>query len=423
MASDIQHVPDPETLPLLLRGFTGLNVKSSAYSPSTCGHSPLARPIQEHLRYGVINLDKTAGPSSHEVVAWVKRILELEKTGHSGTLDPNVTGCLLVCLERATRLVKSQQVLGKEYVCVVQFKDLAAADDHARADFERRLSSTLEMLTCAQLQIPPKEGCAVKRQLRVREIYELELIELDFSTGRAVVRAACQAGTYMRTLCVHIGLLLGQEAYMLELRRIRTGRLTEKTNLVTLHDVLDAYWRYKNLGDEAYLRRVVMPLEYLLVGMKRLFVKDSAVNAITYGAPLRIPGLLRYEPTICTGDAVVLVTTKGEAIALGVAVMGAADIMGASHGVVATTKRVIMDRDVYEKQWGLGPMAKERKALIAKGLLDKYGAPTDQTPREWIERWRSPEAEARFLAAAGNTCANSTTAPEPSSRGQRSSKA
>lgn len=65
-----------------------------------------------------MNLDKPANPSSHEVVAWVKRILRVNKTGHSGTLDPKVTGCLIVCIERATRLVKSQQGAGKEYVCI-----------------------------------------------------------------------------------------------------------------------------------------------------------------------------------------------------------------------------------------------------------------------------------------------------------------
>lgn len=64
-------------------------------------------------RSGFINLDKPANPSSHEVVAWIKRILRVDKTGHSGTLDPKVTGCLIVCVDRATRLVKSQQSAGK----------------------------------------------------------------------------------------------------------------------------------------------------------------------------------------------------------------------------------------------------------------------------------------------------------------------
>jgi H/ACA ribonucleoprotein complex subunit 4 len=79
--------------------------------------------LKEYLKYGVINLDKPSNPSSHEIVAWVKKILEVEKTGHSGTLDPKVTGCLIVCLERATRLVKAQQSAGKEYVAIVRLHD------------------------------------------------------------------------------------------------------------------------------------------------------------------------------------------------------------------------------------------------------------------------------------------------------------
>lgn len=93
-------------------------------------------------RYGVINLDKPANPSSHEVVAWVRRILRVEKTGHSGTLDPKVTGCLIVCVDRATRLVKSQQGAGKEYVCVLRLHDLVEGISQplikVNASFHRR---------------------------------------------------------------------------------------------------------------------------------------------------------------------------------------------------------------------------------------------------------------------------------------------
>lgn len=84
-----------------------MNVRSSHYTPIPHGNTPLKRPLAEHLKYGCINLDKPGNPSSHEVVAWIKKILNVEKTGHSGTLDPKVTGCLIVCLNRATRLVKA----------------------------------------------------------------------------------------------------------------------------------------------------------------------------------------------------------------------------------------------------------------------------------------------------------------------------
>lgn len=65
-------------------------MRTDHYTPIPCGHSPLQRPLREYLRYGVINLDKPSNPSSHEVVAWIRKILRVEKTGHSGTLDPKV---------------------------------------------------------------------------------------------------------------------------------------------------------------------------------------------------------------------------------------------------------------------------------------------------------------------------------------------
>lgn len=76
-----------------------------------------------NIRSGVINLDKPSNPSSHEVVAWLRRILRVEKTGHSGTLDPKVTGCLIVCIDRATRLVKSQQGAGMHIFTANSYQD------------------------------------------------------------------------------------------------------------------------------------------------------------------------------------------------------------------------------------------------------------------------------------------------------------
>ena len=93
----------------------------------------------------------------------------------------------------------------------------------------------------------------------------------------------------------------------------------EKDNMVTMHDVLDAQWMYDNFKDEAYLRRAIMPLEVLLTNFKRLVLKDSAVNAVCYGAKLMLPGLLRFALGVEVNEEVVLMTTKGEAIAIGIA--------------------------------------------------------------------------------------------------------
>ncbi|CAH8359699.1 unnamed protein product [Eruca vesicaria subsp. sativa] len=365
---------DTSQWPLLLKNYDLLNVRTGHYTPISSGHSPLKRPLLDYIRYGVINLDKPSNPSSHEVVAWIKRILRVDKTGHSGTLDPKVTGNLIVCIDRATRLVKSQQGAGKEYVCVARL--------HSAVPDVAKVARALESLTGAVFQRPPLIS-AVKRQLRIRTVYQSKLLEYDADRHLVVFWVSCEAGTYIRTMCVHLGLLLGVGGHMQELRRVRSGILGENDNMVTMHDVMDAQWMYDNYKDESYLRRVIMPLEVILTSYKRLVVKDSAVNAICYGAKLMIPGLLRFENDIDVGTEVVLMTTKGEAIAVGIAEMTTSVMATCDHGVVAKIKRVVMDRDTYPRKWGLGPRASMKKKLIADGKLDKHGKPNEKTPVEW----------------------------------------
>merc|ERR1711934_34842 len=366
---------DTSEWPLLLKDYDKLNIRTGHYTPINAGCSPLKRSLHDYVRSGVINLDKPANPSSHEVVAWIRRILKVEKTGHSGTLDPKVTGCLIVCVERATRLVKSQQGAGKEYVAVLRLHD-SVDGGHAK------VARAIETLTGALFQRPPLIS-AGKRQLRVRTIYENKLLEFDEDRNLGVFHVCCEAGTYIRTLCTHLGLVLGTGGHMQELRRVRSGINGEKDNMVTMHDVLDAQYVYDNNKDESYLRRVIKPLEALLTTYKRIVVKDSAVNAVCYGAKLMIPGLLRYASGIDVGEEVVLMTTKGEAIALGIAEMTTPVMATVDHGVVAKIKRVIMERDTYPRRWGLGPKAQEKKKLIADGKLDKHGKPNESTPAAW----------------------------------------
>lgn len=376
---------DTSTWPLLLKNYNNLLVRTGHFTPIPNGCAPLKRDLKSYISSGVINLDKPSNPSSHEVVAWVKRILRCEKTGHSGTLDPKVTGCLIVCIDRATRLVKSQQGAGKEYVCVLRL--------HDKIQSKEQLARALETLTGALFQRPPLIS-AVKRQLRIRTIHESKLLEFDNDRHLAVFWVSCEAGTYIRTLCVHLGLLLGVGAHMQELRRVRSGALSENDNIVTLHDILDAQWLADNTRDESYLRRVIRPLESLLTTYKRIVVKDSAVSAVCYGAKLMIPGLLRYEAGIEVGEEVVLMTTKGEAIALGIAQMSTVELSTCDHGVVAKVKRCIMERDLYPRRWGLGPVALEKKKMKVDGKLDKYGRPNESTPQTWKKAYTDFNAPA-----------------------------
>lgn len=172
---------------------------------------------------------------------------------------------------------------------------------------------------------------------------------------------SCEAGTYVRTLCVHLGLMLGVGGHMEELRRVRSGIMDENDNMATMHDVKDAQWRYEHYKDETYLRRIISPLEIMLKNYKRIIIKDSSINAICYGAKLMLPGVLRYDNGIDLNTEVVIMSTKGEAVAIGYAQMTTAELATCDHGVVCKTKRVIMDRETYPRRWGLGPRALRKK--------------------------------------------------------------
>ncbi|XP_012282911.1 H/ACA ribonucleoprotein complex subunit 4 isoform X1 [Orussus abietinus] len=369
---------DCKDWPLLFKNFDKMLTRTKHFTPLTSGSTPLHRSLSEYVKSGCINLDKPSNPSSHEVVAWIKKILKVEKTGHSGTLDPKVSGCLIVCIDRATRLAKSQQSAGKEYIAVFKL--------HSAVENVQKVGQALERLRGALFQRPPLIS-AVKRQLRVRTVYDSWLLDYDEERNMGVFRVSCEAGSYVRTICVHLGLFLGTGCQMQELRRNRSGIQSEKDGMVTMHDILDAQWLYENHGDDSYLRRVIKPLEALLVNHKRIIVKDSAVNAICYGAKIMLPGVLLYDDGIELNQEIVIVTTKGEAIALAIALMTSPTMTACDHGVVAKIKRVIMERDAYPRKWGLGPKASQKKRLIVEGKLDKHGKPNENTPSTWLSSY------------------------------------
>ena len=190
-------------------------VKDPDAIPDRWGKRPSDRSVGELLSGGVIILDKPSGPTSHQATAWVRDALRCEKVGHGGTLDPYVSGVLPITLGKAVRLTDVVLSSDKEYVCLMRI--------HADRP-EKEVRQAISRFVGRVYQLPPVRS-AVKRQLRIRNIREIEVLDID---GRDVLmRVVCDAGTYVRTLCVDIGDLLGCGANMVELRRTRSGKMTE----------------------------------------------------------------------------------------------------------------------------------------------------------------------------------------------------
>ena len=313
-------------------------VKEESSTSEDYGSYPFNRPIREYIRNGVVCIDKPAGPTSHEVVVWVRKILEVNKTGHAGTLDPKVTGVLPVLIENATKLVKFLQTSEKEYVALMRL--------HSDAD-ERAIRETFNLFKGKIYQRPPLKS-AVKKRIRIREIYETEILEID---GRDVLfRVRTEAGTYIRKLCTDIGEIIGTGAHMQELRRTKTGVFREN-DAFTLHELLDAYRIYRENGDETFLREIIKPMEVAVRDVKKIVVKDSAVDAICHGADLSARGICFIQKGIERDDVVAIFTLKNEIVALGKALASAEEIYRARSGIMVEINRVIMERGVYPRMW------------------------------------------------------------------------
>lgn len=316
-----------------------LKEKAEDVTDPAHGCLPERRPIRDHIRYGVINLDKPAGPTSHEVVSWVKKILDVPRAGHSGTLDPRVTGLLPVMLGYATKSVGALVKAGKEYICLMKLHS------PVKKTLIRRMAREF---TGPIYQRPPVKS-AVQRDIRIRNIYYIDILEIDGTN--VLLRIGCEAGTYIRKLCHDMGEALGTGAQMKELRRTRSGPFREDESVITLFELKDAMVEYQETGDESELRRVIQPMEKGLVHLPRIIIRDSTVDAICHGASLAAPGVVKVDTGIQAGDDTLIMSLKGEAVALAKAEKDTGTILKDETGIVAATRRVLMPEGTYPKGW------------------------------------------------------------------------
>lgn len=314
-----------------------LLVKSQDKSNPDYGCEPTKRSIESLLDYGVINLDKPSGPTSHEVVAWLRKVLNILNAGHGGTLDPKVTGVLPCALGKATRVLSALLEAGKEYIGIMKL--------HSPEKLNR-IEKIFSVFTGKIYQTPPLKS-SVSRRLRTRDIYYLHV--LDVEGNFVLFRVGCEAGTYIRKLCFDIGEALCSGAHMLELRRTRVGNFREDYSLVTLQNVKDAFEIYHQEDDESYLRKIVLPMEKMVEHVPKVYVRDSAVDALCHGADLAAAGICFIDARIKANMSIAYMTIKRELIGFGIAKMDAMKIYKAKTGIMVKTNKIFMERSTYPR--------------------------------------------------------------------------
>lgn len=214
---------------------------------------------------GVLAVFKPAGYTSHDVVAKARRILGMKRIGHTGTLDPQVTGVLPLCLGRATRVVEYIQELPKEYVATLRLGMASDTEDLTGTITEtvnevkvtgEEVLAVLNSFKGVISQVPPmysavkvegkrlyelaREGKTVERKSREVEIYEIEMTDMVYSGNYPDItfRVLCSKGTYIRTLCVDIGRALGVPGVMVKLERTMSAGISA-SHCLTLEQIAE----------------------------------------------------------------------------------------------------------------------------------------------------------------------------------------
>ncbi|MEM5871111.1 MAG: RNA-guided pseudouridylation complex pseudouridine synthase subunit Cbf5 [Candidatus Aenigmatarchaeota archaeon] len=306
------------------------------------GKDPSQRNLEELKNTGIINIDKHTGPTSHLISEYVKNILKTKKSGHIGTLDPNASGVLPILLNRSTRLAPLFQKLDKEYIGIMHLhKDIS---DEILIEFvENKFIGKIQ-------QLPPRRS-AVARVLRERYVYEAKVLEKD---GKDVLfRIICESGFYVRKYVHDIGQKLKIGAHLKELRRVSIGKYDFENNryfkIFDEENSISLFELAKIADDEDKLKKVILPAEYCLPHIKKVFVKDTAIYNITLGSPLYVAGITRVQKGIKKDELVAIFSLKNELIAFGKSMMSDEEMIKAKEGVAVKVDRVFIEKGIYPK--------------------------------------------------------------------------
>lgn len=270
-------------------------------------------------------LNKPPGPTSHQAVDYVKDIFDIDKAGHGGTLDPNVTGVLPVATQRRTRITHALLDSTKEYVCYAYFHDSIS---------DEQLTGLIDDYTGVITQKPPVKS-AVNREARERTVQAIELLDKDGQ--HVLLRVNCDGGTYIRKLIHDMGDDHGPGAHMQELHRTRAGPFTIDQS-INLHELADYKAFYEN-NENDILKDYLLPLEAGVEHLPWVHVDEGCVEPLSHGSYLKTPGITRISGSFNEGDMVAVVHDD-QLILIGTATMSTEDLLEARSGVAVETTQV-----------------------------------------------------------------------------------
>ena len=308
--------------------------------------------------HGLILIAKPAGWTSHDVVAKVRSILGIQKVGHTGTLDPDATGVLPVCIGRATKLSQYLLLSDKEYRVTMKLGETTDTLDGSGKRTggagavclqEETLRSVLREFVGRVSQVPPmysavkiggvplyrmaRRGIEVERKPREVEIREILLLNVD--QERVTFDVVCSKGTYIRTLCADIGTRLGVGGHMYRLTRTRTGPFSV-TDAISLEEL-------ESLVRQGLLHTRLIPPDRMVEDLPSIRLYAYAVKRVLQGAPVDPSWICRIDGVFQTGAKVRLTDEEGGLLGIGIALRDhAGDFPGGMNEKIVRIDRILV---------------------------------------------------------------------------------
>ena len=318
---------------------------------SSFGEDPNSKNLHKLIENSLVIVDKDVGPNSHTTADNLKFLLkkynfEVSKVGHSGTLDPMVSGLLVCGINKATRLMEYMLKSKKRYICLMFL--------HKSISFEK-IEKSINGFKGEISQLPPIVS-AVKREVRKRHIYSIDVLERSSNNQYVLIDVSCERGTYIRKLCSDIGEDLGVNCQMVELRRIKVGPFDERSNFISLDALRNYLEIFQSEKDnklknkiEQEIRKYVLPCENLMEDFREVIVKDSCISALCHGVDLRIPGIVKIEKGIEKDDLVSIKSQKGELIGVGKVLIDTSSALKSDKGTYLKILKIVMDTNLYPR--------------------------------------------------------------------------
>ena len=297
---------------------------------------------KEFFNRGVLLINKKPGRTSHDEVAIIKRALrsiEVDvKVGHSGTLDPKVTGLLVVGIGLGTKILEYMLLSEKRYIGEIVFhKDIS----------QEKIEDAIKHFTGTITQLPPIKS-SVKRELRDREVYGISMQSFNKETRTAVLECAVERGTYIRKLFHDMGEYIGIRAHMGDLHRTHVGPFAETKGLITtdefalLIEKTKSWNLFVKKGVEKKIQSILRPLREAIPSFPQVLLHPGIEKYLETGSDVFVPGVRDVSVLFKRGDLVGVYTNEGVLVALGEAGMGSKDMLTRKKGIAVITKKILI---------------------------------------------------------------------------------